>query len=663
MLFARLVSQGVLDSGSNSSGNQNPFNLRQHVWTSSGYTRATLKFLEVATHFVVKGQVRSVGGPNSVDNGIRTRCLSRMLAWRALAEEVVRAEHPSFELVQCYSAFDMQAFERDVSSTSALDLQCSEPLSRVASALDLDLEELISEYLDLGSIALAFWKKQKQTCSNLECWQHAINATSNSAARRRHPISSLSVALANYACMTASDSVIERDFSRFKHILGEKRLQCHVLVENDLLSLAVSDASLDSEIIARAQRVWRDVDGVCSRQRTKKRFDKGIVKLCRGRSAEMIVDDECDDDAEADDRLLSEAMFRRKRRKGVTKGIDAGVAASDLVPADASDAWTEKHQKELQFNADKQLKRAFEGLKSGTLSVTELPAALIPEAVKYFEKVHSNMVERERAENRLAKRALQKLPSSKEKCDVKTQLWPAAPQQAAKQQAAAPEQAAAGVQAPWRSPMGAQQPKTPPKGPGVGPGVGPGSKGLPPPPPKPAAGSTGRGHRHNASQKAREENQTIAAVEKLRVFQFNAAQRQGQLEAELQQQQQRHQAQLQQQMQQQMQQRQCRRQVCSTNKPRWYKHNNTNRRLQRQSINTNRPSQRQSRLELTKPFQRRRHLKKRDVVSNIFLSRYLFLQEARVEMAEAIKVAEALCFFLFVWLALGIDMLCSFFDL
>lgn len=384
------------------------------MWKSAGYTRATLKFLESATHFVVNGKVRSVGGPNSVDNATRTRCLNRMLAWRSLAEEVVRAEHPSFELVQCYSVFDMEVFEKEAPLMSALDLECSEALRRVASALGLDLEELISEYLDLGAIALAFWKDRRKACLNLECWKHAINATSNTASRRRHPINSLSVALANYGCMTCSDSVIERDFSRFKHILNDKRLHCHVLVENDLLNLAVSDASLDSEIIKRAQAVWQEVYGVSCRHRTKKRFDKGTIKINAG--SIQVDDAQCNDDV--DDRLVSEDMFRKRRRKGVSKGINAGVAATaaELVPADASDAWTAKHQKELQFNCDKQLKRAFEGLKSGTLSIDELPAVLIPEAVKYFETVHSNMLERERAENRLAKRVLQKPPSSQEQC-------------------------------------------------------------------------------------------------------------------------------------------------------------------------------------------------------------------------------------------------------
>ena len=379
------------------------------MWTSAGYTRATLKFLETPTHFTVGDKVRSIGGPAAVTNDIRGRCLSRMLGWKRLAEEVVRAEHPSFELVQCYSAFDMQAFEKDASSMSALDLECSEALTRVASALGLDLEELISEYLDLGSIALAFWKEKKRRCSNLECWRHAINSTSNSAARRRHPINSLSVALVNYGCMTAADSVIERDFSRFKQILGETRLQCQVLVENDLLNLAVSDATLDTEIIKRAQAVWRDVYGVCSRQRSKKRFDKGTVKLPSAGSVSAF----CEDDAE--DRLVSESMFRRKRRKGVTDGIDAGatVAATDMVMADAADAWTESHQRELRFNCDKQMKRAFECLKSGTLSINELPPDLIGPAVAFFEHQRTNMLEREKAESTKAKR-LQPNPPTRE---------------------------------------------------------------------------------------------------------------------------------------------------------------------------------------------------------------------------------------------------------
>ncbi|CAJ1336854.1 unnamed protein product, partial [Effrenium voratum] len=212
----------------------------QNVWTSAGYTLATLRFLEAPTHIVVRGEVRCIGGPNAVPAQLRSRCLSRMLAWRALAEQVVRAEHPSFELVQCFSAFDMECFEQQAASMTASNLQCSEALRRVASSLQLDLEELISEYLDLGSIALAFWRNQNRERSNLQCWQHAIDSTSSSAARRRHPVNSLAVALAHYGCMTSSDSVVERDFSRVKHVLGEKRLQCAIEAENDIVVIALS---------------------------------------------------------------------------------------------------------------------------------------------------------------------------------------------------------------------------------------------------------------------------------------------------------------------------------------------------------------------------------------------------------------------------------------
>ncbi|CAJ1418007.1 unnamed protein product [Effrenium voratum] len=400
------------DTGDPDSGKISASVATQNVWTSAGYTLATLRFLEAPTHIVVRGEVRCIGGPNAVPAQLRSRCLSRMLAWRALAEQVVRAEHPSFELVQCFSAFDMECFEQQAASMTASNLQCSEALRRVASSLQLDLEELISEYLDLGSIALAFWRNQNRERSNLQCWQHAIDSTSSSAARRRHPVNSLAVALAHYGCMTSSDSVVERDFSRVKHVLGEKRLQCAIEAENDIVVIALSDPDLDNEVIRTAQQVWKEAYGVCSRARTKVRFDKGVVKSRSRQIADGFDAANGDDSGKA----VSETMFRKTRRQDVAAKMAAGdvAAASEVVLADPSSAWTAAHDEELRFNCKKQLKRAYECLESGTLNISELPDELRGEARKYLQSRHSNMLERERAERRLAKQTLQRLPDPEE---------------------------------------------------------------------------------------------------------------------------------------------------------------------------------------------------------------------------------------------------------
>ena len=52
----------------------------------------------------------------------------------------------------------------------------------------------------------------------------------------------------------------------------------------------------------------------------------------------------------------SEAKFLRDRQRSVGQGVDTADVATD-VSASASDPWTPSHQKELEFQHQKLLKR------------------------------------------------------------------------------------------------------------------------------------------------------------------------------------------------------------------------------------------------------------------------------------------------------------------
>ncbi|CAK8989859.1 Uncharacterized protein SCF082_LOCUS2000, partial [Durusdinium trenchii] len=387
----------------------------QHIWTTSGYTLATLSFLESPTHFVVDGVVRCIGGPNGVSKEIRSQCLSRMLAWANLAEEVVRAEHPSFELVQCFSIFDMPNFPKQTASEiqkQGCSQRFDEQLTRLAwSLLDMeDMSQLKDEYFDLGQIAYAHWLASGKTASNLECWQVALGKTSSTAARMRHPAEHLQIALAHYATISATDSVIERNFSKVKDVLRENRLQCEALVENELVMLAVSDPSHDQEVISISRTVWSELYAD-SRKRCKPRFDKGVT---RQKLARQLGGD--DDAGAMTPEKVTETEFKKRRRHAVSAALLQGETAdaSMKVAACPSNAWTDAHDKEMQFNAKKQLKRVFECLRSGTIQIHELPAELVPEAIQFFENQTSLMEKREKAEQRVAQRVCQRAPRPEE---------------------------------------------------------------------------------------------------------------------------------------------------------------------------------------------------------------------------------------------------------
>ena len=249
----------------------------ERVWTAEGHTKVCLAYLENASHFVVKGEVRTVGGPRAVSRELRARVMKRMQAWAILAQEVVMAEHPAFELVSSFSCFDMEQWPvqtpRDL-MRHGRTTQYDEQLGRLGNAFNVDTPSLINEFFDLGDHAHAYFAT-KNKCSNLDAWKWALASTSLPAARKRHPAEHLQQVLAEYACMSASDSIIEHDFSRVKHLLGEQRLHLKEDVESDLIMVLLSDPSTDSDAIGHAQEVWRELYSPTRLRSEAARSDKG----------------------------------------------------------------------------------------------------------------------------------------------------------------------------------------------------------------------------------------------------------------------------------------------------------------------------------------------------------------------------------------------------
>lgn len=154
-------------------------------------------------------------------------------------------------------------------------------------------------FFDIGDLAASHLQKTK--CCNQTAWEWALASTSSSAARKRHPVSNLEVVLAEYVCMTSSDSIIERDFSRLKLIMGDHRLTGKDGFESDMAIILLSDPEHDDLVINGAMAVWSELyPGV--RTVSTERIDKGVRRKNR---------------AEKGDDLVSEQQWLKQRRVAV----------------------------------------------------------------------------------------------------------------------------------------------------------------------------------------------------------------------------------------------------------------------------------------------------------------------------------------------------------
>ena len=72
-----------------------------------------------------------------------------------------------------------------------------------------------------------------------------------------------------------------------------------------------------------------------------------------------------------------------------------------MTKDDLPDVWTDQHDKELKFNAGKQLSRVFEHMRSGAIKADEVTPEVVALCTAFYQDKLSTMMKREGAEKRV----------------------------------------------------------------------------------------------------------------------------------------------------------------------------------------------------------------------------------------------------------------------
>ena len=114
----------------------------------SGCTLHVLKALEKPVILFVKGAHRTIGWGGNVTQQITDKCLDRMRNWCRLAQLVVRAEFPDFELLYSFSIFNLHAPKDKDEGNALSDVKISHGVhfERLARVFEVDQEELRAGY-------------------------------------------------------------------------------------------------------------------------------------------------------------------------------------------------------------------------------------------------------------------------------------------------------------------------------------------------------------------------------------------------------------------------------------------------------------------------------------------------------------------------------------
>ena len=298
--------------------------------------------------------MKTVGSRCGVGEDIIANCLQRMAKWVKLSIYVVQAEYPSFEIVQCFTVFE-------------ISLRCGGPeqecltkkIEHVANVCRVPALSFANQRADL--LPVARLHKESTVETHFQCWVHACHRFESAKPdfRKRHPTYAFRPPLRRYGVFKPWTAEVESNFGVIKGVLRETRLNSLESTEEDVVKVILDlpesgDQTERAATFEEARCVWRENYGIARQNPTHARIDTGQKRGPRSSCGEKLTYTE----------------FRRKRRDSasaiVTDDVQTcGQATIDAVANSEMEGWTEKHEKEKQFQENKLRARACEAIWYG----------------------------------------------------------------------------------------------------------------------------------------------------------------------------------------------------------------------------------------------------------------------------------------------------------
>lgn len=357
---------------------------------ASSFTRHIVNFLEQPRTIFCQGSAKTLGGPGKVSAAVLERCRRRMIAWVTLATTVLRAEFPSFEILQAFGCLSLGGSRRGRDDSPEWR---REGLERLSKFCGVKFDDVIGEWEDHWPIADKYYKDGSLT--TIEAWAKALDATQKDKRRREiHPAGSLREILYRFAAYGGSTSGVERLFATSCRAAGVFRADLSIeLVNDELQLLADADPKLDEALAQGAREVWAQA---CGKPR-----DTGPTRMERLDAGKRRVS------KTVGGKLMLAAYLKRRRQEVeelvASKRPRVSLKRDPEAQHVGENGWHEAQEKERRFQEAKRLTRYMEAMDQGyTLPREETSGAR--EALRIwrdFEHRQAQKYARERA-NRAA---------------------------------------------------------------------------------------------------------------------------------------------------------------------------------------------------------------------------------------------------------------------
>jgi len=239
-----------------------------------------LTFLMEPRSLFYNGEVRILGGSDSISPEVLNRCMTRMSNWVHLSTCVLRSEFPNFEILQAFGIFTLREAKVKCRVDGQQGRQVCDWAGRISNLFGLNKEHFIAEYEDHKPMAQRFYDNGGVT--TMQAWALAVQGTQKSKrCREIHPATALIPALARFGAYGGSTSGVERLFAATHRASGLYRADLSEdVIDDELHLLCDMDDKENDGLALDAQRVWATFYGKAreTAQRAP-RIDAGIPKV------------------------------------------------------------------------------------------------------------------------------------------------------------------------------------------------------------------------------------------------------------------------------------------------------------------------------------------------------------------------------------------------
>ena len=180
--------------------------------TGTTFTQFMLKFLSVQHSWIVGGAHFGVGFARGVPEHIIRRCFGRMRCWIPVAESVLDAEFPNFDVFSAFVIFNLPDTV-DPKAVPGVSNDLNIYFRRLAQSFGVNVHGLMAQHYD--HVHMAVRLKVTECLSNVAAWCKSVrHSQRRKEVREARPADALIPVLKRYRAYAISTGGVERTFGK-----------------------------------------------------------------------------------------------------------------------------------------------------------------------------------------------------------------------------------------------------------------------------------------------------------------------------------------------------------------------------------------------------------------------------------------------------------------